>query len=260
MHVAAATVGLSALIASSASAFTRRQARRRGVPDRGRHPAHPHARRAGDDGRGRAGAATPALRAGRRRQRPQPEDRAVLPGVPAAVRRPRAVGRARRSRSSACCSSAIALLSDLAYALLADALAGRVRRSGRAARVRRFATGGIFVALGVTAAAAHRELMPRDPAARGLAHRRRRRRPTTTSSSARPAAREALEDVPAAVASALAFPLAGEPLEKLVTRGGTATVVIEQPSLPIPAATLGPRAHRDRGGRRTSSSGSASRR
>jgi threonine/homoserine/homoserine lactone efflux protein len=52
--------------------------------------------------------------------------------------------------------ASIALLSDLAYALLADALAGRVRRSGRAARLRRFATGGIFVALGVTAAAAHR--------------------------------------------------------------------------------------------------------
>jgi threonine/homoserine/homoserine lactone efflux protein len=51
---------------------------------------------------------------------------------------------------------AIALLSDLSYAVLADALAGRVRRSGRAARVRRLATGGIFVALGITAAAAHR--------------------------------------------------------------------------------------------------------
>jgi threonine/homoserine/homoserine lactone efflux protein len=50
----------------------------------------------------------------------------------------------------------IALLSDLGYALLADALAGRVRRRGRAARVRRFASGGIFVALGVSAAAAHR--------------------------------------------------------------------------------------------------------
>ena len=50
----------------------------------------------------------------------------------------------------------IALLSDLGYALLADALAGRVRQSGRGARLRRFATGGIFVALGITAAAAHR--------------------------------------------------------------------------------------------------------
>ncbi len=52
--------------------------------------------------------------------------------------------------------AAIALLSDLCYALVADALAGRARRSGRAARLRRFASGGIFVALGVTAAAAHR--------------------------------------------------------------------------------------------------------
>jgi len=56
-----------------------------------------------------------------------------------------------------------------------------------------------------------------------------------------PPAREALEDVPAAVASALAFPLAGEPLERLATKGGSATVVIEQPSLPIPAATSSPR-------------------
>src|SRR5206468_10376880 len=53
--------------------------------------------------------------------------------------------------------------------------------------------------------------------------------------------RETLDDVPQAVRDALAFPLAGEPLERLVTRGGTATIVIEQPSLPIPAATLGPR-------------------
>ena len=52
--------------------------------------------------------------------------------------------------------AAIALLSDLGYAVLADALAGRVRRSDRAARLRRFTTGGIFIALGVTAAAAHR--------------------------------------------------------------------------------------------------------
>ncbi len=52
--------------------------------------------------------------------------------------------------------ASIAFLSDIAYAVLADALAGRVRRSGRAARLRGFATGGIFVALGITAAAAHR--------------------------------------------------------------------------------------------------------
>jgi hypothetical protein len=53
--------------------------------------------------------------------------------------------------------------------------------------------------------------------------------------------RDSLDDVPQAVRDALAFPIAGEPLEQLVTRGGTATLVIEQPSLPIPAAAVGPR-------------------
>lgn len=56
-----------------------------------------------------------------------------------------------------------------------------------------------------------------------------------------PAPREAIDDVAAATREALAFPLQGEPLERLVTRGGTATVVIEQPSLPIPSSSSEPR-------------------
>jgi threonine/homoserine/homoserine lactone efflux protein len=52
--------------------------------------------------------------------------------------------------------AAIAFASDCLYALLADLLAGRLRRSGRGATARRFLSGGIFIALGVTAAAAHR--------------------------------------------------------------------------------------------------------
>jgi hypothetical protein len=56
-----------------------------------------------------------------------------------------------------------------------------------------------------------------------------------------PLPRESLEDVAQAVRDALQFPLAGPPLEELVTRGGTATMVIEQPSLPIPSVQLGPR-------------------
>jgi threonine/homoserine/homoserine lactone efflux protein len=51
---------------------------------------------------------------------------------------------------------AIAATSDCAYALLASSLAGRLRASPRAARARAWASGGIFVVLGVTAAAAHR--------------------------------------------------------------------------------------------------------
>ncbi len=56
-----------------------------------------------------------------------------------------------------------------------------------------------------------------------------------------PPPRETLDDVPQAVRDAFAYPLAGEPLERLATRGGTATLVIEQPSLPIPAVNVGPR-------------------
>jgi hypothetical protein len=56
-----------------------------------------------------------------------------------------------------------------------------------------------------------------------------------------PAQREALDDVAQATRDALAFPLAGEPLERLVTKDGSATLVIEQPTLPIPNTSRGPR-------------------
>ena len=52
---------------------------------------------------------------------------------------------------------------------------------------------------------------------------------------------EAIADVGAAVRDALRFPLAGEPLEALVRRGGRATIAIEPPSLPIPTAHNDPR-------------------
>jgi threonine/homoserine/homoserine lactone efflux protein len=51
---------------------------------------------------------------------------------------------------------AIALSSDLVYALLAATLATRLRSSERAATVKRYFAGSIFVVLGATAAAAHR--------------------------------------------------------------------------------------------------------
>lgn len=50
----------------------------------------------------------------------------------------------------------IAFASDVTYAFLADVLAARFRRSRAGMRLRRYATGGIFVVLGATAAAAHR--------------------------------------------------------------------------------------------------------
>ena len=70
--------------------------------------------------------------------------------------------------------------------------------------------------------------------------------------------RDHIEDVGAAVREALAYPARRPPLAELVTKGGTATVVIEQPSLPIPTAQVGPRHDDDRRASATSSSGSAS--
>jgi threonine/homoserine/homoserine lactone efflux protein len=50
----------------------------------------------------------------------------------------------------------IAFASDAMYALLASFLAGKLRRTGAGAKLRRWVSGGIFIALGVTAATAHR--------------------------------------------------------------------------------------------------------
>jgi Lactate racemase N-terminal domain len=48
-------------------------------------------------------------------------------------------------------------------------------------------------------------------------------------------------DVGAAVRDALRFPLAGEPLEALVSRGTRATIVVEPPQLPLPGTERDPR-------------------
>jgi lactate racemase-like protein len=56
-----------------------------------------------------------------------------------------------------------------------------------------------------------------------------------------PAPGTAIADVRAAVREAMRFPLAGEPLNRLARTGGTATIVIEPPHLPVPSATWDPR-------------------
>jgi len=53
---------------------------------------------------------------------------------------------------------------------------------------------------------------------------------------------ETVADVAAAVRDALRFPLAGPPLQQLATVGGTATIVVEPPALPLPGAQDDPRA------------------
>ena len=52
---------------------------------------------------------------------------------------------------------------------------------------------------------------------------------------------EAIADVGAAVRDALRFPLAGEPLEALVPRGGRVTILVEPHALPIPGSARDPR-------------------
>ena len=56
-----------------------------------------------------------------------------------------------------------------------------------------------------------------------------------------PPPREPVADVAAAVRDSLRFPLAGDPLETLVPRGGRATVVIEPPAQPVPQTPVEPR-------------------
>src|SRR5205809_6068882 len=52
---------------------------------------------------------------------------------------------------------------------------------------------------------------------------------------------ESVADVGAAVRDALRFPLAGDPLEALVSRGTRVTIVIEPPALPLPGSERDPR-------------------
>jgi threonine/homoserine/homoserine lactone efflux protein len=149
VHVAAATVGLSALIASSATAFTavklvgaaylivvglRRLLTR-------------------DDERAPADVA--------------PNERIFAQGVVVNVLNPKTAlfflaflpqfaDSAAQIAFLGCLFVGIALCSDSLYAVLAAGLAGRLRRGRAAARIRRWLSGGIFVALGVSAAAARR--------------------------------------------------------------------------------------------------------
>jgi lactate racemase-like protein len=56
-----------------------------------------------------------------------------------------------------------------------------------------------------------------------------------------PPPRPGLADAAAAVRDALRFPLEGEGIEALATRGGRATIVVEPPALPIPSSQSDPR-------------------
>jgi len=52
---------------------------------------------------------------------------------------------------------------------------------------------------------------------------------------------ETVDEIGAALRDAVRFPLAGEPLEAFVAPGGTATIVVDHHSLPVPSAQVDPR-------------------
>lgn len=152
VHVAAATVGLSALIASSATAFTavklvgaaylvavgvRRIAKGDGAEERVRAP-RTHVYRQGVI----VNVLNPKTALFFLAFLPQFVDRQHTIWPQVALLGVIFVG--------------VAVLSDMTYALAADAVAGKLRRRGTGAKVRRWITGGVFVALGITAAAARR--------------------------------------------------------------------------------------------------------
>jgi threonine/homoserine/homoserine lactone efflux protein len=156
VHVAAATVGLSALIASSATAFTGVKlvgaaylivvGIRRILSGESEEP-EPHALRAPLRRVYRQGVIVNVLNPKTALfflaflpQFVDPERGAVWPQV----------------ALLGVLFVSVAVLSDMTYALVSDAIAGRMRRTGTGAKVRRWLTGGVFVVLGITAAAARR--------------------------------------------------------------------------------------------------------
>jgi threonine/homoserine/homoserine lactone efflux protein len=157
VHVAAATAGLSALLASSASAFT--VVKLAGAAYLIALGVWRLAGRGGDS----AGDVQPA---------PVESRRLLLHGVVVNVLNPKTAlfflaflpqfidrGHGPVALQAGVLGAifvVIAVISDSTYAVAAAALAGKLRGSARARRIQRYVSGGIFVALGVTAAAARR--------------------------------------------------------------------------------------------------------
>lgn len=155
VHVAAATAGLSALIASSASAFT--VVKLAGAAYLIALGLWRLAGRGGDEAA--------------EREQPPPH-RLFVQGAIVNVLNPKTAlfflaflpqfvdpARGPVALQAALLGAVfvtLAAVSDSTYAVVAAALSDRIRGSRRAAQVKRWVSGGIFVALGVTAAAARR--------------------------------------------------------------------------------------------------------
>ena len=157
VHVAAATAGLSALLASSASAFT--VVKLVGAAYLVVLGVRRLFSRADDEVPQAAG-------------EPEPHSRLYLQGVVVNILNPKTAlfflaflpQFIDQDRGSVALQAgvlgvifvAIAVISDSAYALAAAALSSRLRNSVRARRIQRWVSGTIFIALGATAALAKR--------------------------------------------------------------------------------------------------------
>ena len=158
VHVVAATAGLSALLASSASAFT--VVKLTGAAYLIGLGLWQLSGRGADDA---AGDVQPA---------PVESRRLLVHGVVVNVLNPKTAlfflaflpqfierGHgpfALQAGLLGCIFVGMAVVSDSTYAIAAAAFAEKLRGSARARRLRRYVSGGIFVALGATAAAARR--------------------------------------------------------------------------------------------------------
>ena len=156
VHVVAAAFGVSAVIASSATAFTIVKyagaaylialGLRRLLFASGEDDAEPEPQR--------ACVKESAVHAGRDRQRPEPEDGAVLPRVPAAVRRPLGGPIAPQMLVLGTLLVGLGVVSDGTYALVAAGAGRRLRETAAARRMLDRLSGGVFVGLGLVAAVA----------------------------------------------------------------------------------------------------------
>ena len=146
VHLTFAVVGLSAILVSSATAFTVVKVLGARVPDRDRDQDAARPRRPrGHRPAAAAAQPSPRLRGGGRRQRPQPEDGALLPRLPAAVRRPGprpAVAADPRARAHLHAARAV---TDSMWALAAGSAGETLRKSRRWARAQRYVSGSVFV-------------------------------------------------------------------------------------------------------------------
>ena len=154
VHIGAATVGLSALIVSSAIAFTAVKVAGAVYLDRARALDALLEERGDGDRAGRRAEPAPCVRPGNRRQRAEPEDGALLPRVLAAVRRPRC----RPSRAPDRVPRRPVRASRPDHRL---SLGARGRDGGRPAsplarflRTQRYVTGTVYIGLGVATALA----------------------------------------------------------------------------------------------------------